>query len=41
MAPLLVEDRPSFRLQLAEAKRLGVGGVSVDVWWGMVEAEAD
>ena len=41
MAPLLVKDRDTFRLQLAEAKQIGVDSVSVDVWWGLVEAKAD
>lgn len=34
MAPLLVEDREAFRIQLSEAKEIGVDSVSVDVWWG-------
>ncbi len=41
MAPLLVEDRAEFRRQLAVAKHIGVDGVSVDVWWGLVEKSAD
>ena len=41
MAPLLVEDRDAFRIQLSEAKEVGVNSVSVDVWWGLVEAKAD
>lgn len=41
MAPLLVEDRAKFRAQLAVAKHIGVDGVSVDVWWGLVEQADD
>uniref|UniRef100_UPI004048E32A family 14 glycosylhydrolase n=1 Tax=Rheinheimera sp. TaxID=1869214 RepID=UPI004048E32A len=41
MAPLQVEDRAAFRQQLAVAKQIGVDGVSVDVWWGLVEQTAD
>ena len=41
MAPLLVEDRAEFRRQLAVAKQIGVDGVSVDVWWGLVERAGD
>jgi beta-amylase len=41
MAPLLVEDRAEFRRQLAVAKQIGVDGVSVDVWWGLVEQTGD
>lgn len=41
MAPLLVEDRAEFRRQLAVAKQIGVDGVSVDVWWGLVEQSGD
>lgn len=49
MAPLLVGDphainSPSsnqaweqFNSQLAQAKRIGVTGVSTDVWWGVIE----
>lgn len=43
MAPLLLaqNERPAFRQQLQQAKTLGVDAVSVDVWWGLVEAHAD
>ena len=41
MAPLQVEDRAEFRRQLTVAKHIGVDGVSVDVWWGLVEKSAD
>ncbi len=41
MAPLLVTDRAEFRTQLAVAKQIGVEGVSVDVWWGLVEQTGD
>ncbi len=49
MAPLLIgnpndvhdpsklHEWESFQNQLAEAKRLGIDGVSTDVWWGIVE----
>ncbi|MGL5912483.1 MAG: family 14 glycosylhydrolase, partial [Phycicoccus sp.] len=36
MAPLEVSDWETFRANHAEAARLGVDGVSVDVWWGKV-----
>ncbi|MGL5929400.1 MAG: family 14 glycosylhydrolase, partial [Dermatophilaceae bacterium] len=39
MAPLRVSDWDTFRSHLAEAKRIGVDAVSVDVWWGMVETD--
>jgi beta-amylase len=41
MAPLLVDNRAEFRQQLAVAKQIGVDGVSVDVWWGLVEQAGD
>jgi len=41
MAPLLVEDRAEFRRQLNIARQIGVDGVSVDVWWGLVEQADD
>jgi hypothetical protein len=41
MAPLQVTDRPEFRQQLAVAKQIGVDGVSVDIWWGLVERAGD
>jgi beta-amylase len=41
MAPLQVKDRAEFRRQLTVAKQIGVDGVSVDVWWGQVEASGD
>lgn len=41
MAPLHVTDRALFRQQLAVAKHIGVDGVSVDVWWGLVERSGD
>ncbi len=41
MAPLLVVDREQFRQQLAVARQIGVDGVSVDVWWGLVEQAGD
>lgn len=41
MAPLLVQDRDTFRQQLQIAKQIGVEGVSVDVWWGLVEERGD
>lgn len=51
MAPLLIGDPANphserstaewkdFRRQLYEAKQLGAGAVSTDVWWGLVEPE--
>tara|TARA_R110002126_G_scaffold15570_7_gene63719 strand:+ start:1448 stop:2857 length:1410 start_codon:yes stop_codon:yes gene_type:complete len=41
MAPLLVTDRAEFQRQLAVAKQIGVDGVSVDIWWGLVEKAGD
>lgn len=43
MAPLLIDEheRPAFIRQLQQAKALGVDAVSVDIWWGLVEASAD
>lgn len=41
MAPLLVTDRAEFQQQLAVAKQIGVDGVSVDIWWGLVEKAGD
>jgi hypothetical protein len=41
MAPLLVTDRTEFQQQLAVAKHIGVDGVSVDIWWGLVEKAGD
>lgn len=41
MAPLQVTDRPAFQRQLAVAKQIGVDGVSVDIWWGLVEKRGD
>lgn len=41
MAPLVVSDWSAFDSQLATAKSIGVTGVSVDVWWGRVEAAGD
>ena len=41
MAPLWVTDNARFRQQLAIAKAIGVDAVSVDVWWGKVEANGD
>lgn len=51
MAPLLIGDPANphsehstaewkdFRRQLYEAKQLGAGAVSTDVWWGLIEPE--
>ncbi|MAD75495.1 MAG: beta-amylase [Rheinheimera sp.] len=41
MAPLQVTDRAEFQQQLAVAKQIGVDGVSVDIWWGLVEKAGD
>lgn len=41
MAPLVVDNWGAFDQQLATAKSIGVTGVSVDVWWGVVEANGD
>ncbi len=41
MAPLEVSNWGEFENQLATAKSIGVTGVSVDVWWGKVEAAGD
>lgn len=41
MAPLRVNDWASFERQLDTVKNYGVDAVSVDVWWGEVEATAD
>jgi len=41
MAPLKVTDWNSFEENIRIAKSYGVDAVSVDVWWGDVEASAD
>lgn len=41
MAPLQVNDRAEFQRQLAIARQIGVDGVSVDIWWGLVEKAGD
>lgn len=41
MAPLNVSDWSQFESDLALAKTMGVDAVSVDVWWGDVEKNAD
>ncbi|MBV2128959.1 family 14 glycosylhydrolase [Arsukibacterium indicum] len=41
MAPLQVTDRVEFQRQLAIARQIGVDGVSVDIWWGLVEKAGD
>ena len=41
MAPLEVSNWGEFENQLATPKSIGVTGVSVDVWWGKVEAAGD
>ena len=41
MAPLRVSDWSAFENQLAIAAAIGVDAVSVDVWWGDVEAAGD
>lgn len=41
MAPLEVSDYNAFENQLASAKNMGTSAVSVDVWWGKVEAAGD
>ncbi|MBF7073327.1 family 14 glycosylhydrolase [Glaciecola sp. MH2013] len=44
MAPLVLEtdaDWNNFTHNLREARQIGVKGVSVDIWWGMVEAKGD
>ncbi|MDN3647905.1 family 14 glycosylhydrolase [Reinekea marina] len=41
MAPLEVNNWSEFENQLASVKSIGVTGVSVDVWWGKVEANGD
>lgn len=41
MAPLRVSDWTSFEKQLNTVKNYGIDAVSVDVWWGEVEATAD
>lgn len=41
MAPLQVSDWALFDKQLATARHIGVNAVTVDVWWGLVEREAD
>lgn len=33
------EARAKFRLHLKEMKRLGVQGVSIDFWWGLIQPE--
>lgn len=41
MAPLRVSDWAEFERQLDTVKKYGIDAVSVDVWWGEVEAAAD
>jgi hypothetical protein len=41
MAPLKVEDWADFEADLETVAAYGVDAVSVDVWWGDVEGEAD
>ncbi len=41
MAPLHVDNWTSFDSQLLTAKSMGVDAVTVDVWWGDVEAAGD
>ncbi len=41
MAPLEVTDWTQFGNQLATVKAYGVDAVTVDVWWGKVEASGD
>lgn len=44
MAPLLLEGEQAwqnFEARLVKAKAMGVDGVSVDIWWGVVEASKD
>lgn len=41
MAPLNVEDWGAFENALSVVKQYGVDAVSVDVWWGRVEGNAD
>ncbi|MFQ3230805.1 family 14 glycosylhydrolase [Reinekea sp.] len=41
MAPLEVNNWSEFENQLSSVKSIGVTGVSVDVWWGKVEANGD
>ena len=53
MAPLTIGDLEdprdparegewtTFARELAEAKALGIGSISVDVWWGSVERAGD
>lgn len=41
MAPLEVTNFSQFHNQLVEARNRGVMAVSVDVWWGRVEAAGD
>ena len=36
-----VADWNLFRRQLEESKKMGIDGISVDVWWGMVEKDGD
>ncbi len=36
-----VADWNLFRRQLKESKKMGIDGISVDVWWGMVEKDGD
>ncbi len=41
MAPLVVDNWSDFESQLNTAASIGVTAVSVDVWWGKVEASGD
>lgn len=41
MAPLHVTDWTSFKSDLTTATSMGIGAISVDVWWGDVEADGD
>ena len=41
MAPLIVDNWGAFTNDLNAVKAYGVDAVSVDVWWGLVEASGD
>jgi len=39
MAPLKIKNWDTFKTNLQRMKAIGVKGVSIDVWWGMVQAD--
>lgn len=44
MAPLHLNDETqwqAFEQHLSQARKMGIDGISVDIWWGKVEAKGD